>query len=312
MVPYADSSNKKTLVAFIIEVKPIYILFFNMTSPKKSLFSFLTPIRGIVVFCMALIMTFYFGFDVDFIPIHGYYEVIQIFASISAYGYAMVIINNYMDRRLTKSIPLENDLTKKIILQFALTIFTSILLYSFLYIGFYSTLKQDISFYSYSYYLFISLFITFSETLVFTLYKIRRVYYSSIVPTETSVEKPVIKDVRNYLSIKTSKKIINLDIEKIRLVFSQKGIVSIKDQDQQTYITQYTSLNDIIDSFPEHLFFRVNRQHLVNRHIIKSIESGENRKLCVYLNDSFLKDEEYLSCSRYKSKELKDWLSSNS
>lgn len=283
-----------------------------MISTKKSLFSFLTPVRGIVIFCVALIMTFYFEFDTDFIPVHGYLEIFQVFISISFYGYLMIIINNYIDRRLVESVPSENDLTKKIVLQFIFTSLVSILLYTLIYIAYKTILNQVFSFYSYTYYLFIGLFITFFETLVFTLYKIRHVYKTSIVSPEIPIEEPTVKEVKNYLSIKTSKKIINLDIEKICLVFSQKGIVSIKDQDQQTYITQYTSLNDIIDSFPEHLFFRINRQHLVNRRIIKSIESGENRKLCVYLNESFLKDEEYLSCSRYKSKELKDWFSSNS
>jgi DNA-binding LytR/AlgR family response regulator len=275
-------------------------------SLKKIKIDKFETIRWSIIFVLSLIIAHLFGYGK--LPLtSGYKFPWRTLGVALIFGATICQMNTTIYRRLNKSLILKENLHKRILLQFIYIWVASIILFTILFLGINGVLlKKTITFYNYSFFLIIILFISTFEGLVFILLEVYKFYKSNQKNNENIIEEVKITE-NNFLTIKTVGNITNLSIDNIGYVNSKNGIVIIKDLDKKKYITQFTSLNEIIDVFPQSTFFRVNRQFLLNRNVIKKLEDDINRKLNVYLKDEFLKSNPVLSCSRYKSKEMRDW-----
>ena len=98
-------------------------------------------------------------------------------------------------------------------------------------------------------------------------------------------------------------KIIPINSQKVSCFFIENQVVFA------IYGTQKSPLNDTLDKIekrlPEHHFFRANRQHIISRESIKSIEHFFNGKLKVQLNTAFISS---VTISKEKSSLFKRWL----
>lgn len=86
----------------------------------------------------------------------------------------------------------------------------------------------------------------------------------------------------------------------------RSGIVYMYTLDGKQLATAYGSMEELVQVLPANLFFRANRQYLVQKNAISEYTKLENRKLRLTVNSSL--PCEYIHVSRYKSKEVKEWM----
>ncbi|MEP1034171.1 LytTR family DNA-binding domain-containing protein [Ekhidna sp.] len=111
---------------------------------------------------------------------------------------------------------------------------------------------------------------------------------------------------RSHLSIVRNGVLRTIDENDVAYFLHQNGCVFMVDHGGNKIVTQYESLNELEEKLSVH-FFRANRQTIVSRAAIRSIQKDVNNKLKLQL-DHF---SDAISVSRYKSPELKTWLSSD-
>jgi len=262
-------------------------------------------IRWTIIIVLALLIAHYFSYEkIPFIS-DNYKFPWKTFGLALIFGSTICHSNTAIYKRLNMAFPLRENLRKRILLQFVYIWVVTVVIFSLLYLGINGILlDKKITFINFSFFLFISIFISTFEGLILILLEVYRLYQSSESNLE-DIKKGVSGEEKKYLPIKTVSKITNLDINHIAYVNSKNGIVIIKDLDKNKYITQYTSINEIIDYFPDTMFCRVNRQYLLNKEIIEKLEDDVNRKINIFLKPAYL--NHIISCSRYKNKEIKDW-----
>ena len=106
--------------------------------------------------------------------------------------------------------------------------------------------------------------------------------------------------------IRQADKIIPLDTNEIALFYFENGYSFAYTFKQQTHILSKT-LEELEQNFSP-LFFRANRQFLVNRKAIKDVSNVFNRKMIINLSIPF-KDE--IIVGKLKTTALIDWLANN-
>lgn len=99
-------------------------------------------------------------------------------------------------------------------------------------------------------------------------------------------------------------KLIPLDSESIAYFFIQNLIVYAVNEKGE-YVLEDT-MDDIEKRLPAHLFFRANRQYIIQKKFINNAEIYFNNRLLIHLT---LKTPEAIIISREKSALFKNWLS---
>jgi DNA-binding LytR/AlgR family response regulator len=147
------------------------------------------------------------------------------------------------------------------------------------------------------YYLLIGLLIT----LLLSFILIGLVYCLDIY----NLYKLSIKDYE--ITIQSGAKMTKLTYENIACFFSENKIVYTVQNDGTTITTNFT-LNELEEKINDQLFFRVNRQIIINKDAVDHVEKIENGKLRIRLKTSIENDTiAKINISRYKRKEFMDW-----
>jgi DNA-binding LytR/AlgR family response regulator len=85
------------------------------------------------------------------------------------------------------------------------------------------------------------------------------------------------------LIVKKGNENISIKIEDVVLFYTENRVVYIFDKEGKKYLSDKT-MNDLEAELDDTIFFRANRQYIVNLNFIKSFKSYEKVKLQVQLN----------------------------
>ncbi len=112
------------------------------------------------------------------------------------------------------------------------------------------------------------------------------------------------KNYKNSILIHFQEKIIPVKTEDISFIHSESGIVTIFLLNNQRHITNHTldALDNMLDP---NIFYKANRQFIINRKAINSIEHYFTRRLVVKLNTP---TPEQIIISKAKSSEFLKWV----
>jgi DNA-binding LytR/AlgR family response regulator len=108
----------------------------------------------------------------------------------------------------------------------------------------------------------------------------------------------------NSILIYQNEKIIPLAVSEIALCFVQKDTTLLLCFSGNNFVTNYTL--DDLEMRCGRLFFRVNRQYLINRKAIREVTNYYGRKLLLQLNIVYKAE---ITISKEKSAAFLDWLS---
>lgn len=97
---------------------------------------------------------------------------------------------------------------------------------------------------------------------------------------------------------------IPIPVKEVAFFVVENDIVYVQTQDNQRY-PLFKTMSEIETTIDPALFFRINRQVLLNKNAIKEVRPYFNRKVIVRLD---IKVEEKLIVSRLKVKEFMNWL----
>lgn len=125
----------------------------------------------------------------------------------------------------------------------------------------------------------------------------------SVLLAELSNPKP--NKPANGLLVRYKDKIIPLSAENIALCYMRNGLVYLLDTEQNAYPASETM--DELETKLGSSFYRVDRQHLVNRNAIKDVSQHLARKLALNLKINF---SELLLIRKEKTSDFLAWLSS--
>ena len=118
-----------------------------------------------------------------------------------------------------------------------------------------------------------------------------------------------LETIRGKINFKKSGKTYIIDYTDIAYIFSELKIVYIVTTDGKNITTDFT-LNELEDKVNDHLFFRANRQTIINHNSIESSQAIVNGKLLVTLKTRFPEKDNYqIMISRYKKKAYEEWFS---
>lgn len=112
---------------------------------------------------------------------------------------------------------------------------------------------------------------------------------------------------KNSLLIHFQEKIIPLKTSEIEFIHSESGIVTIYTQNKQRYYTNHT-LDALESMLNPALFFKANRQFIINRNSIQNIEHYFTRRLVVKLNQA---TPEQVIISKVKAPDFLKWIENN-
>lgn len=108
---------------------------------------------------------------------------------------------------------------------------------------------------------------------------------------------------QNSIVIKYRNRIIPVALDKIALCYIENGITYVYTHGNRKYVHNETM--DELEQKLRPVFFRVNRQYLINKNAIKNAEEFFGRKLKVQLTFSW---NEEITVSKEKKSKLLNWL----
>ncbi len=167
-----------------------------------------------------------------------------------------------------------------------------------IYTGLYLIINGEIYPRHYALYFLLTIAVVSIENLIYLL-------YCTLQFTKKS--RPHAEKRYSDLIVPTGPKQIVLAQNEVELIQLKDGLILIHTKDR-TITSQFGSMEELERSLSPAQFFRANRQVIINRLIIKEIKKGENRKLNLLVNEYMPCQE--ISVSRYKRKELLDWVQS--
>ncbi|MDW3197380.1 MAG: LytTR family DNA-binding domain-containing protein [Cytophagales bacterium] len=127
--------------------------------------------------------------------------------------------------------------------------------------------------------------------------------YCSFQSPDFSIDKP--QTASTDLIISMGQKQIILPQREIELIELKNELILFHSKGK-VITSQFESMEALEKLLSAELFFRANRQVIINRHTIKEIKKGENRKLSIQLNGSI--PIQGISVSRYRRKDLLTWI----
>ncbi|MBZ5855962.1 LytR/AlgR family response regulator transcription factor [Flavihumibacter profundi] len=111
-------------------------------------------------------------------------------------------------------------------------------------------------------------------------------------------------EYRTRFLVKQGQKMISIDIKDIAYIFSQNKFSYLRTFNNQKYILDY-ALDELEQSLSPKLFFRVNRQYILNSGSVAAIHSWFNQKLKVEVEPA---TDEHIVISRDKANAFKAWM----
>lgn len=112
---------------------------------------------------------------------------------------------------------------------------------------------------------------------------------------------------KNCILIQKLDRLIPLDTKEIAMIYLNSQIVQIVTFEGCIHMIN-SSLEEIYNQLNPHIFYRADRQHIVNRNAIREIANELNNKLSVILN---IPTNESIFISKIKATEFKQWLTEN-
>jgi len=147
--------------------------------------------------------------------------------------------------------------------------------------------------------LFIALLIITIETLIFIV----RDFHRSTASHEAQ------KFENQYWTFKSGSKTFNISPNQIAYLYSQKGMVYAVKNDGEKILTQFSSLNELSDTYSTLGFFRLNRQFSISHSAVKQVQKDINQKLRVSLEPATDNIPSEAMVSRYTGPQFKKWVS---
>ncbi|MEM8567770.1 MAG: LytTR family DNA-binding domain-containing protein [Bacteroidota bacterium] len=117
---------------------------------------------------------------------------------------------------------------------------------------------------------------------------------------------------RQYIPIPTKftvplgKKELVIPFEEVAFFRLSDGVIYLFTVDGKKIATVLGSMESLEKSLPPAVFYRANRQYIVQKEAVHELIKMKNRKLGLTLNTSA--EDEKIVVSRYKSKDLKKWM----
>ncbi len=207
-------------------------------------------------------------------------------------------INTLSYHRLSKRLSLEENPLRTISVQLISSLVLTTLVFAItVYSINYFVFGQIASFSRFLSSLFIALLIISIETLV---YIIRDFKNLSINQTPATGKKQIL--------ISTYNKTLSIDQEELAYIFSQKGLVYLVKKNGEKLLTQFSSLNELLENHQFDHFFKLNRQFMVSSSAIHEIQKDINQKLQVSLHPTAQNIPSRVTVSRYTSPTFKKWM----
>lgn len=129
------------------------------------------------------------------------------------------------------------------------------------------------------------------------------VYKTQLDTLLQQMERPY----KSSLLIHFQEKIIPVKTVDIDFIHSESGIVTIYTKDKQRYYTNHT-LEALETMLNPTIFFKANRQFIINREAILNIEHYFTRRLVVKLNQT---TPEQIIISKVKASDFLKWIENN-
>lgn len=124
-------------------------------------------------------------------------------------------------------------------------------------------------------------------------------------PGFNSLIKEIIpKSYKDRFLVSSGKKYMSIQINEIAYFYSEDGVSFIKTNSGEKFITNDT-LETIENQISPKIFFRVNRQFLININSIESFEPYFNQKLIIKV---LPKTDHQVLVSKLKAKYFKEWM----
>lgn len=139
---------------------------------------------------------------------------------------------------------------------------------------------------------------------VFDLAPQKTMSYNSDIEHLLSSLSEKTNQYKSTLLVNYRERIIPINVDDIAYIYATSSgmVITMNNGDEYSYISTLDKLSQILN--PQH-FYHANRQFIISRKSIKSIERYFNRKLLVKL---VFKTPEQILISRLKSKEFLEWI----
>lgn len=263
-------------------------------------------IRYIIIPVLALILAHLLSYGK--LPFDSDYRFPRnIFLVVLFVGFVVCETNRFNFRRLNSKRSLESNPLKNGLIHVASNLLVTTLVFTTITLGvnflFFSAVPTPTRMLTY---LFVSLLISLSETMVFIswdLYKIAK--------RQKQLREQGIQDKKTSVCIHSGKAKIVLAINDIAYFYSNNGMVCIVLNSGKRIVTNYTSLPEVETKLGIQGFFRINRQYLVDIKAVKQVIGDINRKLKVRLHPPIVGTSDHLVVSRYRSPEFKKWIATS-
>ena len=119
------------------------------------------------------------------------------------------------------------------------------------------------------------------------------------------IELLTIKKVEDSIKIKSGRRIYYVPVNEIKYFFSQNKTVFMVNFHDEKVSTDFT-LNELENILDTRIFFRANRQFLIQSSAVSSVSPSSNDKLEVILSTEQIKNSAII-ISRYKALKFKKW-----
>lgn len=131
----------------------------------------------------------------------------------------------------------------------------------------------------------------------------------TVAPEPVLTETPAVAETgtskkQNIIEVQKGGKTILLPHNNLAYAFLQDGYCYLKTTTLETFVTTY-ALDDLVQLLDEDLFFRANRQMIIQRAACKSYNSLEYGKIAVELEPPF---KEPVLVSQKRAKAFRDWI----
>ena len=213
-------------------------------------------------------------------------------------GYLAILIVRAHIFYLDKVLPYEKSVIKRILIQFVSTSFIGLFIIS-------STtelasLIAKGSFAPFSFYSF-DLFI-----ISIWFFVVNGVYIMLYFIQQWDRYQHAFKPESVGLQTKVGAKNVVIPFSNLLLLKADQDYTQLIDSDNKKYF-QNESLNKLEDKLPGQVFFRLNRQVIINKQLVKSFSRIENGKLKVEFTELVSIEPQIIS--RDKAPQFKKWLS---
>ncbi|MDJ1500089.1 LytTR family DNA-binding domain-containing protein [Xanthocytophaga agilis] len=222
----------------------------------------------------------------------------------TAEGYLALIIFRKIILYLDQKFPYHSNISLRLIIQGCVTAvaFLGTIISLTVIINFSATDKPiPLKFFTHDVFIFL-IWVLVLNGIYISLY-----FYQSANNTNIPVsqEESEPKAVMDKLEVKLGKQVIFLDLKTILCFYVEEETVFVKTEDKR-YVVD-TSLDKLEELLSPELFFRANRQIILNRNLVAGITKAENGKLIVQLTESRgLPDQ--ITISRTKAPAFKKWV----